>query len=222
MVAGHTHRAPCGQAGTQPTRRIGLPCFRSRRAAAGGSHAEGRGARRPAAAPKAAPRPRGRIAAWGRRKPASAPAEADPPTGRWRSGGAAPPHPLKAGGQLAGRQPFRLRLTAGPTARQRGVRRAGCPPVELAVRGQRVGGAVLRGDTGVQPVRWRVALATIEPPGRPFQRWKVSPSTVSLLATGCKPVAGARSWPAGAARSVARPTGTLAAGPVAAPVAGNR
>lgn len=60
-----------------------------------------------------------------------------------------------------------------------------------------MGGAVLRGDTGVQPVRWRVAQATIEPPGRPFQRWKVSPSTVSLLATGCKPVAGARSWPAG-------------------------
>ena len=29
------------------------------------------------------------------------------------------------------------------------------------------GGAVLRGDTGVQPVRWRVAPATIEPPGRP-------------------------------------------------------
>ena len=138
-AAGHMHRAPCGQAATRPTRRLGLACFRSRRPAAAGSHAEGSGARRPAAALQAAPRPRGRFAAWGRRKPASAPAEADPPTGRWRSGGVAPPHPLKAGGQLAGRQPFRLRLTAGPTARQRGVRRAGCPPVGLAARGQRVG-----------------------------------------------------------------------------------
>ena len=138
---------------------------------------------------QAAPRPRGRVAAWGRRKPDSAPAESDPPTGRWRSGGKAPPRAAESGRAPcvgAGVQPEPKELPQGSYV---GVPLAGCPTVGLA-DGQGQGARARIGeDEGVQPARRRVALATIESPCRPFRRWKVSPSTVSFIATGCKPVA---------------------------------
>ena len=122
---------------------------------------------------KTAPRPRGRVAAWGRRKPDSAPAESDPPTGRWRSGGEAPPRAAESGRApcvWAGVQP---ELKGLPQRSYVGVPLAECPTVGLADRQGQWARARIGEDEGVQPARRRVALATIEPPCRPFRRRKV-------------------------------------------------
>lgn len=74
------------------------------------------------------------------------------------------PRPLKAGGQ-PGRCPASSRSrSGGANSAPQGKHCAGCPPAGTAVRCKGAGGAVLKGDEGVQPERQRVALATAELP----------------------------------------------------------
>lgn len=165
-----------------------------------GSRAAGRGARRQAAALQGAPCPHGRLEA-GVPKEDFAPAK----SGRPRPvthGGAAPPQAAESGRAPCVGTGVQHEPMERPQGNSVGVPLAGCPTVGLADRQSQRAGARCSGGCGRPARKAACRPSDLEPPCRPFRRWKVSPSTVSCFATGCKPVAGVGAY-VGAIRRLA-------------------